>query len=233
MIEQKPKKCKACNKDFMVRVTDYNRRIYCSMHCSKSGKSNPNFKNSYRLTDCDVCGFPILKYRSQRKHTCSKGCADIMRKFNSTKNNLGLNIHNCDHLKRMSEQRKGVPRTKKAIKAISAGVSEWLMKTNFQTRYQYKGIKMRSSWEVKVAKYFDYLGYNWKYEPDRIYLEKLNSYYIPDFYVENLKSYVEVKGWMNDRSILKIRECKKIHPLIVIGAKEMIELNLISKVKIE
>jgi len=56
----------------------------------------------------------------------------------------------------------------------------------------YKGIKFRSTWEARYAEWLDRLGYTWSYEP-RTFSTPF-GYYTPDFYVEELKSFVEVKG---------------------------------------
>ena len=60
------------------------------------------------------------------------------------------------------------------------------------SRKLYKDIPMRSQWEVVFAAYLDHKGLTWKYEP-RSFDLKNGSSYIPDFWVEEWKTYIEVK----------------------------------------
>ena len=49
-------------------------------------------------------------------------------------------------------------------------------------RYIYKGYSMRSTWEVKYAKYLDKNNIKWYYEIRKFHLG--NTSYTPDFYLE-------------------------------------------------
>lgn len=63
---------------------------------------------------------------------------------------------------------------------------------------------MRSSWEIKIAKYLDSKDYIWFYEPNAFPITYLfnNIYkegtFNPDFYIQNLNEYWEIKGWWRD-----------------------------------
>lgn len=62
---------------------------------------------------------------------------------------------------------------------------------------KYRGIKMRSSWEIAYAKYLDKQNVKWQYEPKTFDLG--NSTYTPDFYLPDSDTYVEIKGrWYKD-----------------------------------
>lgn len=64
-------------------------------------------------------------------------------------------------------------------------------------RIKYKGIWMRSSWEVLYAKWLDKYNIIWTYESKIFDLGK--STYRPDFYLPNINKYIEIKGfWRND-----------------------------------
>ena len=71
-------------------------------------------------------------------------------------------------------------------------------------RYYYKGIWMRSSWEVAYAKYLDKNNLKWEYERDTFNLK--NTTYTPDFYLPETNQYVEIKGYMHSEAYLKIKE---------------------------
>ena len=52
---------------------------------------------------------------------------------------------------------------------------------------------LRSSWELAYAKWLDYQGFTWKYQHKRFLDLDGIHHKLPDFYVEEYKSYVEIK----------------------------------------
>lgn len=86
----------------------------------------------------------------------------------------------------------------------------------------------RSSWEANYARYLNFLIKNgnifkWEYEPDTFYFEKIKRgtrSYTPDFKIwEKIDSdpyYVEIKGWMDDKSKTKLKRMQKYYPYIEI-----------------
>lgn len=61
-----------------------------------------------------------------------------------------------------------------------------------------KEYKFRSKWEANVALYFDVIGEPWEYESKRFAFSDCT--YTPDFYLPKRNQYIEVKGWMSERS---------------------------------
>ena len=59
---------------------------------------------------------------------------------------------------------------------------------------KYNGIRYRSTWEANYVKWLEMKGYHFKYEPQRFYSE--DGSYLPDFWVDELNSYVEIKGFL-------------------------------------
>lgn len=85
----------------------------------------------------------------------------------------------------------------------------------------------RSSWEVNIAAYFEFLKSkneikDWEYEPHTFWFEPIKRgvrSYKPDFRItknDDSQYYVEVKGWMDDKSRTKLRRMGKYHPKIEI-----------------
>lgn len=83
----------------------------------------------------------------------------------------------------------------------------------------------RSSWEANYARYLQFLVErgeikSWLHEPDTFWFDKIKRgcvSYLPDFKVTGNDGsvwYVEVKGWMDDRSKTKIARMAKYHPLV-------------------
>ena len=57
----------------------------------------------------------------------------------------------------------------------------------------YNDIVFRSATEARWAMYFDEMGIKYKYEPCYIALAEINQSYLPDFYLPDLKMYIEIK----------------------------------------
>lgn len=76
--------------------------------------------------------------------------------------------------------------------------------------FQLDGKHMRSSWEVRIADLLNQTKIKWQYEP-----QKFNNY-IPDFYLPELNIYLEVKGYMSQKSLDKIRQFRKLGNTIYI-----------------
>jgi len=82
-------------------------------------------------------------------------------------------------------------------------------------------IPMRSSWEVLFAKLLDFLGFHWKYEPKQYNMsfEGLKTpNYTPDFWVDELGYYFEVKGRDDLVELAKARAeiCQLLHGVKVV-----------------
>jgi hypothetical protein len=59
-------------------------------------------------------------------------------------------------------------------------------------------VKLDGTWELKVAKFFDSVGLQWKRNKRRFDYVKPNgksSTYQPDFFIEDWNCYIEVKGY--------------------------------------
>ncbi len=73
---------------------------------------------------------------------------------------------------------------------------------------------MRSTWEVKYAEYLDKKEVDWEYEEHKFkYVDSCgrSHYYFPDFYLPSEEKFIEIKGYMDDKSRYKIEECSKLH----------------------
>ncbi len=89
----------------------------------------------------------------------------------------------------------------------------------------------RSSWERLYAEWMDRSGIRWDFEPTAFRLQVCKRY-TPDFLVNG--RYVEVKGWLNDRTIARLLEFRALYPadfakLDIIGPREMVALGLLPR----
>lgn len=100
----------------------------------------------------------------------------------------------------------------------------------------------RSEWEVNIAAYFEFLKKNkeiidWEYEPHTFWFLKIKRgvrSYRPDFRITRKNGsqyYVEVKGWMDDKSKTKLKRMGIYYPEIEIDIIEKKRYNEISKNK--
>ncbi len=94
-------------------------------------------------------------------------------------------------------------------------------------------IYFRSRWEVKVATYLETLQKgqkiaSWEHEPKTFWFEEIKRgvrSYKPDFKVTQLDGshyWIEVKGYMDSKSMTKIRRFRKYYPqeqLLVLDAE--------------
>jgi len=98
------------------------------------------------------------------------------------------------------------------LKKMSKIIKEGWENRNFakllhSKKIKYKGIWMRSSWEIKYAKYLDKNNIKWLYESKTFDLG--NTTYTPDFYLPEFNLYIEVKGWWRDDAKKKFEEFKQ------------------------
>ncbi len=93
---------------------------------------------------------------------------------------------------------------------------------------KYRGISMRSGYEIGYAKYLDKNKIAWEYEPKTFDLGY--SSYTPDFYLPEKQVYVEIKGWMRKEALLKIKEFIKQNPdikYLLLGEKDLKEMEIL------
>lgn len=89
----------------------------------------------------------------------------------------------------------------------------------------------RSRWEANYARYLQFLKEKgqvvaWEHEPETFWFEAIKRgcrSYLPDFKVtlpSNVIEYHEVKGWMDPRSVTKIKRMAKYHPKITLIVRD-------------
>lgn len=97
----------------------------------------------------------------------------------------------------------------------------------------FRGVVYRSTWEVVVAKLLLYADLDSSYEPRRFILgPKLT--YLPDFYLPDMKCYIEVKGWLKEIDKVKIEafKSKVTKRLVYLGKEELEYITGLSGAKI-
>lgn len=69
----------------------------------------------------------------------------------------------------------------------------------------------RSNWEIELAELLTDLGIKWEYEPQRFYFRGEGESYLPDIFLPEYNVWVEVKGWMDKRSLRRVKLFKKYY----------------------
>jgi hypothetical protein len=83
----------------------------------------------------------------------------------------------------------------------------------------------RSSWEANYARYLNFIKESWEYEVKEweFPIKRGQRFYRCDFYLPRLDEYIEIKGWMDKKSAVKLRRMTKYYPEVkikVIGKEE-------------
>ena len=84
---------------------------------------------------------------------------------------------------------------------------------------EYKGYKFRSRLEARWAIFFDTLGIEWIYEPEGFRLSD-GSLYLPDFYLPESNTWVEVKGVLtieDENKVYNFNISKDIGNVVIVG----------------
>lgn len=155
-----------------------------------------------RCIDCNK----IIDYRSIRCKSCSKtgnlnGCykdgRECLPKYCKDCGKK-LKLYTAIYCKKCSEKLFSGKNSCKYGKPGSHGL--WGV---------YKGINMRSSWELNFAKWCDLSGIKWNYESKTFDLG--NTTYTPDFYLPEFDCYIEIKGWWREDAKIKFKRFKKLY----------------------
>ena len=82
-------------------------------------------------------------------------------------------------------------------------------------RKDLNNIYFRSSWEANIARYYNYIGIEWQFEPKTFVFKNITRgsvSYTPDFYLPKEDKWIEVKGWMDGKSKTKLKRFEKQYP---------------------
>lgn len=138
----------------------------------------------------------------------------------------------------LSAKLTGVPRTAETVAKMRASMRRPEMRALMASHVKgkparhlkhpvsYNGIRMKSTYEVRVARALDALGVPWEYEPKRFNCGAFT--YAPDFYLPDDGAFWEVKGWYGPNSRRAVEAFRHQYadvPLVLMGlsAVQMLE----------
>lgn len=82
----------------------------------------------------------------------------------------------------------------------------------------YAGCRFRSRLEARWAHFFDTLGLKWEYEPQGYLVGNAQRPYLPDFYLTDLGTWVEVKGSAEHLNVSLMLDA--VHPTHGLGRSD-------------
>lgn len=215
------KKCLNCNID--ISLSNYIKHVNSCR--GKYLKLDESWKKDEDKYECPYC----------RKNFSKKGiCSHIWRKhgdgkdFNSTSNlgivwNKGLTKKTDDRVKISSEKaiitiknmiKEGTWIKRKASKDFydKLAIKQSLNNSGGRCKwYDVSGQKVQGTWERDFAILMDKLNVKWikikNYTDSFIYYkDNKRKVYTPDFYINEIDKYIEIKGfwWGNDKEKMKL-----------------------------
>ena len=141
--------------------------------------------------------------------------------------------HSKETIRKISESNTGkshAPMTaegrRKLSLAAARNIQKWKKRIEHLDRLG-RLWKFRSSWERLFAEHLDRLGLTWSYEPCILLLSN-GRHYVPDFWVEDWKTYVEIKGWSGWRTDKIDIAQQDGHPIQLIEGRKALDAALLA-----
>jgi hypothetical protein len=72
-------------------------------------------------------------------------------------------------------------------------------------------MEFRSNWEILIAEMLTDLNIEFDYEPERVYFRAERESYLCDFYLPEYNCWIEIKGYMDKRSLRRVKLFKKYY----------------------
>lgn len=214
--------------DFLVRETGRTKQLLCR----KAGL----------LGLTNMCRIHSQKWNDIK----SKKAKEYIKKYGHPRGYLG-HKHSDETRKKLSEasirgrdNRSEKREAERVLKMLKTKEKKGILykqrtKTTWKSGWRKIGGARkyyRSRWEANYARYLQWLKDNnqikeWEHEPETFWFEDVSEGcrgYLPDFKVvrdEGCVAYHEVKGWMDDRSKLKLKRMAEYYPdikLIIIDS---------------
>lgn len=232
-----------CNNAAVIKFKS--GKLCCSEHTS----SCPGMRQKNNSTlSADISGINWSLLQEDYNTGLSQG--DLIARYNITaatiqkavKQSLLVMRSRSAAVVNSKKQGKGQlseeSRTKLAVEAririLERYEAGWMPKAGRCKKYKYTSLSagevyLDGTWELAVAKWLDEKEYSWKRNTRRFQYTNLKgsiSHYVPDFWVDNLHSYIEIKGYETELDRCKWSQFTE--PLIVWKKKELTEMNILT-----
>jgi len=136
--------------------------------------------------------------------------------------------------KKISDAKRGKPLSQETRQKLSETTlrkveeGTWHLSFSKSRSHEYNGVKLHGMWEVKYAMYLDQLGIKWR-RPTEKFKYRFNekdSYYTPDFFLEEEGVYVEVKGYRTPKDEAKWSQFPL--KLKILEGKDLVQLGILN-----
>jgi len=216
-LNKKPKfrkfKCQNCGKDLMISETyikhhSINKNFYCDKKCENEYK-----KGNMIIITCKICGKWVKRYEHRENYIitedryCSAECKkkDMFGEGNPNFGKKHPNLHSEEFKESMSKRFRG-----------NGNPMFNKIRQYYYSEIGYRedlNLRVRSTWEANIARILNYKNIDWEYEPESFELSALNTTYRPDFLIKvgRKKCYVEIRGYLTEKAINKMKEFKKLN----------------------
>jgi hypothetical protein len=206
---------------------------YICRYCGRICKNDNSLRNHERLCkenpDRQILVSNFIKWNEYRK---GKKLQNSSNQYIKAKETGGIYVISDETRQKLSKASKGKYHTKESKEKISLRMKE-VVKNNPNYSYSknkyfkkeiINGFRMDSSWESIFANYLNKNDIKWikNKKPFRYIFENEEHSYYPDFYLEDFKLYVEIKGQETEKDKAKY---KVVDNLLVLRAKEINEIN--------
>lgn len=83
--------------------------------------------------------------------------------------------------------------------------NSWHLSFSHSRIHEYKGEKFHGKWELEYAKWLDKNNILWRRPKEKFpyFLDGIKGFYTPDFYLEDEKLYIEIKGYPTKKDFSK------------------------------
>lgn len=210
--------CLYCKKRFKIRKSYYDLGIdkgkYCSVKCLGKDRLRKIDKIEIKCLNCGKKFMSRNAFYERNVKFCSRKCiseykSDIIeclncgKIFKSKKSNKSK--YCCKKCKWNYQKISFLGKNNHRYgKSSVHGKGEWYIRKD-KTK-----VWMRSSYEIAFAKWLDKKKLTWEYELKRFYLK--DRTYVPDFWIEEWKSWIEIKGWFHKRHQETVRQFREYNP---------------------
>lgn len=212
--------------------------------CSEYVKANKPV-SKYKIGDVYICecGRGFEKFQSLNGHFSyclihRDGKPPNPRRSNGWKSwSKGLTKADHPGIKRMGEAtslrqkgKPGTPHTIETRKRMSEKRIAYLESSPHISWFEISNgerlIKVQGTWEKRVAEWLNSNSIKWDRRPVRFKHRK----YTPDFWLPEHGVYIEVKGWLSDRDINKMRDVisETSIKILILQRKELDNLGILT-----
>lgn len=239
--------CK-CGKEFTKKSSLSNHIKFCDGNGCKSDKLKESWGKEWI---CPKCNFNIYRARKKHLEACDGKGPRRRRKRNTISEASKLKWQNKDYRNKVikaikdtinNKENPGYASTPEKEKARREKLSNiikerykngWLPRAGRTKKIKYYSkiaghVTLDGKWELGVALYLDKINVKWNRNTKRfkyINLKGNESYYTPDFYIEEWNTFIEVKGYERELDRCKWSQFKE--NLLIWKKTELKKLNII------